>query len=148
MEKSSTPVFSSDLNIRSLGVLKLMLANSSSLQLADQDGHAVELSPVMVEAIQQIVRIMLLGKSAAILPYEQYLSCQESAELLGISRPYLYRLLDKGVIAYFRVGSHRRLKFEDVIDYKLSRVGGKHQTLLELAKLSEKLGLLLTDEPQ
>jgi excisionase family DNA binding protein len=119
-----------------------MLASGSLLQLTEQGCNAIELSPAIVAALHQLVRIMAIGKSVAILPYEQYLSCQEAAELLGMSRPYFYKMLDRGVIPYFKVGSHRRVRFEDVIDYKLNRSNERHQALLELAELSKKLGLL------
>ncbi len=148
MEQSqakSIPVFPPETNIRALLALKLMLSNSP-VQLVDRDGAVVEISSEIREALQQLVRIMAIGKSAVILPYEQYLSCQSAAELLGISRPYLYRLLDQGVIPCFNVGSHRRLRFEDVIDYKLNRSSERHQALLELAELSKKLGLFLPDD--
>jgi excisionase family DNA binding protein len=145
VQTSLTPVFSSDINSQSLKNLKLILSNSP-LRLIDRDGNAVELSPVMINALQQLVEIMLSGRSAAILPEKQYLSCQAAAELLGISRPYLYQLLDKGVISFFKVGSHRRLKFEDVIDYKINRSNDRHQALLELAELSKKIGLLSLDD--
>jgi excisionase family DNA binding protein len=148
MEQSpvpSLPVFPPETNPRSLIALKSMVSNSP-LQLVDRDGATIEISPALLAALQQLVRIMTIGKSAVILPYEQYLSCQAAAELLGISRPYLYRLLDEGVISCFKVGSHRRLRFEDVIDYKLNRSSERHQALLELAALSKKLGLLLPED--
>jgi excisionase family DNA binding protein len=141
----SIPVFPPETNPRSLIALKSMVSNSP-LQLVDRDGATIEISPALLAALQQLVRIMAIGKSAVILPYEQYLSCQAAAELLGISRPYLYRLLDEGVISCFKVGSHRRLRFEDVIDYKLNRSSERHQALLELAALSKKLGLLLPED--
>jgi excisionase family DNA binding protein len=147
VEKSSIPVFSPDTNTQSLAALRTILVNDA-LQLTDQSGAVVALSPAIVLALRHLVHIMAIGKSAVILPYEQYLSCQAAAELLGISRPYLYRLLDQGVISCFKVGSHRRLRFEDVIDYKLTRSSERHQALLELAELSKKLGLFLPDEPQ
>lgn len=146
LQPSSIPVFSPDTNTQSLNDLNTLLS-SSSLQIVNQDGTTVDISPMMVSAIQQLVRIMLLGRSAAILPYEQYLSCQAAAELLGLSRPYLYQLLDQGIIPFFKVGSHRRLRFEDVVDYKLNRSSDRHHALLEIAKLSQKLGLFLPDEP-
>ncbi len=144
LQTSSTPVFLSDINIQSLNALKSLLSNNP-LRLVDRDSNAVDVSPVMVNALQQLVGIMLSGRAAAILPEKQYLSCQAAAELLGISRPYLYRLLDEGVISFFKVGSHRRLKFEDVIDYKINRSNDRHQALLELAELSKKIGLLSLD---
>jgi excisionase family DNA binding protein len=152
MEQSqprSIPVFAPETNTQLLAALRTMLSSSpdgAALQLVDRDGRAVEISPVMIVALEQLVRIMALGRSAVILPYEQYLSCQSAAELLGVSRPYLYQLLDRGVIPCFKVGSHRRLRFEDVIDYKLNRSSERHQALLELAELSKKLGLFLPEE--
>jgi excisionase family DNA binding protein len=152
MEQSqprSIPVFVPETNARLLTALKTMLLDNldgSSLRLVDRDGRAVEISPAMIAALEQLVRIMALGRSAVILPHEQYLSCQSAAELLGVSRPYLYQLLDRGVIPCFKVGSHRRLRFEDVIDYKLNRSSERHQALLELAELSKKLGLFLPEE--
>jgi excisionase family DNA binding protein len=42
----------------------------------------------------------------------------EAAGVLNISRPYLIKLLDEGVIPHRKVGKHRRIRMEDVMAYK------------------------------
>lgn len=51
-------------------------------------------------------------------------TAQESAELLNISHPYLIKLLDQKVLSFERPDgpvSHRRIRFEEVMEYKHKR---------------------------
>ena len=70
-------------------------------------------------------------------PYDRYLSSQEAAELLNVSRPYLYTLLEQNQIPYIMVGTHRRIRFEDLMDYKRRRDSQRHQALNDLATFSQ-----------
>lgn len=58
------------------------------------------------------------GKPIAIVPIATELTRQAAAELLGCSRPHLAKLLESGDISFTKVGKHRRVKFEDVMEYK------------------------------
>lgn len=44
-------------------------------------------------------------------------SPQTAGELLGVSRPHVYRLLDEGTIPFRRVGNRRRIRLADLKDY-------------------------------
>jgi excisionase family DNA binding protein len=71
------------------------------------------------------------------------LTTQEAAELLNISRPYLVKLLDVGTIPFERpegLGSHRRIRFEDLMEYKHKRSAERKQQLKRLTQLSQETG--------
>lgn len=80
---------------------------------------------------------------------EEEVSTSKAAEILGMSRPTLIGLLEKGTIPFRRVGTHRRVPLLDLLLYKLRmRAGGqapsraeKLRALEEMADYSDRLGL-------
>jgi excisionase family DNA binding protein len=58
------------------------------------------------------------GRPVTLACHEPTLSTQEAADLLGISRPTLVRLLDAGVIPYDRPGRHRRVQLADLLAHQ------------------------------
>ena len=81
------------------------------------------------------------GRGVQIFPREVELSTQHAADMLNVSRPYLIGLLEGGKIPFRKVGRHRRVRFEDLMDYKRRDDLGRRAAADELAELSEDLDL-------
>jgi excisionase family DNA binding protein len=83
-----------------------------------------------------------LGRSSAPCagPLGQQFTTQEAADLLGISRPTLIKLLEEGRISYETPGRHRRLRLNDVLTYQAQRRQERRSTLDELAADAQALG--------
>ena len=108
-------------------------------KLVSPDGIEVEIPASAFAALQAVVRDMAQGHTIILIPHDKELTTREAADILNVSRPFLVRLLDRGEIPYHRVGTHRRLRVEDVLAYRELRAARRREKLRELTELSEQL---------
>jgi excisionase family DNA binding protein len=91
--------------------------------------------------LKDIVRNLESGRSLVLMPEERQLTTQRAAELLGMSRAYLIRLLDAGEMPYHLVGKHRRIALRDVLTYAKGRAEGRKAALDKMARDASEAGL-------
>jgi excisionase family DNA binding protein len=84
---------------------------------------------------------MLQGRSVNIIPVNKEVTTQEAADFLNISRPYLVKLLEQGEIPFIKVGTHRRIRFSDVLKYKQRRDETRRRGLAEITHIAEDVGV-------
>lgn len=69
--------------------------------------------------LKQVVQALSHGQSISILTRDQEISTQQAAEILGLSRPTVVRLIDEGELAAHVPGAVRRkLQLADVLAYR------------------------------
>jgi excisionase family DNA binding protein len=115
--------------------LKLHGATGARLQLEPR-GERFEMPATAVKLLETIIEELALGHPVTLVPMRDELSTQETAALLGVSRPHLVALLERGVIPFHKVGSHRRVKLSDALEYQ-----SKLEALAELTREAQELGL-------
>jgi excisionase family DNA binding protein len=108
-------------------------------RLVSPDGVEVEIPASAFAALQAIVRDMAQGLTITLIPHDRELTTKEAADILNVSRPFLVKVLDRGDLPYHRVGTHRRLRVEDVLAYRELRAKRRREKLRELTELSEQL---------
>lgn len=100
--------------------------------LQGPDEAPLSLPPSLYSALRDAVRILLRGDAVAISPIHRQLSTTEAGDLLGVSRQYLTRLIDRGEIPCDRTGRHRRLRLSDVLEFQRKRSAERRRVLDEL----------------
>ena len=97
------------------------------------NGKAFDIPEPLRVLLQQAVSIMAVGDNVSIVPLQKELTTQEAADLLGVSRPYLVKLLEEGEIHFRKVGAHRRVQLSHVLEYKERQDREMEQGLDEMA---------------
>ena len=83
--------------------------------LSGPNGEHLVLPPEVFEVLRDVVEAMASGQAVTIAPVHQRLTTQEAADLLGVSRPTLVKLLETGEIPFEQPGRHRRVRLADVL---------------------------------
>ena len=91
--------------------------------------------------LAQVMETLAQGQGVAVIPSESQLTTQQAAEMLNVSRPYLIGLLESGKIEYSKVGRHRRVRFEALMEYKRHADQRSRAAADEMADLGQELGL-------
>jgi len=109
--------------------------------LVGLDGDQVPLPREIYQVLRQAVEVMRTGKAALVAPQNLLLTTQEAADLLGVGRPTLVKLLEDGAIAFDQPTRHRRVWLQDVLDYRARRHAAERAALDQLTEETSTLGL-------
>ncbi len=126
--------------------LAAVLETRVETQQIELSTPAGETKPIVVpvSALRLFVEILTqigAGNAVRIIPIHAELTTQEAADLLNVSRPYLIEALERNEIPYRKVGTHRRIKYEDVVAYKERIDAERKKSLDELAAQAQELKL-------
>ncbi len=101
----------------------------------------VTIPAVAFRLLVNILTQMAQGNAVTLIPVHAEITTQEAADLLDVSRPFLVKLLEKGEIPYRKVGTHRRLFYRDLAEYKRRIDEQRRETLRELTAQAQELGM-------
>jgi excisionase family DNA binding protein len=96
-------------------------------------------SPVR-DVLIRILTHMEEGQAITIIPAGHELSSQDAADLLGVSRQYMVRLLEGGKLPFHRAGTHRRIYLRDLMAYKKERDRQRREALDQMAREEVEAG--------
>ncbi|MDD2983791.1 MAG: helix-turn-helix domain-containing protein [Crocinitomicaceae bacterium] len=94
-----------------------------------------------LKLLAKILKATSEGQPISVVPIATEMTTQAAAEVLGCSRPHFVKLLENGKIPFTLVGRHRRVKFEDVINFKRDTKLEQEKFLMNMMKSDEELGL-------
>lgn len=77
-------------------------------------------SPVL-DLLRGLVATLDRGEEAVLAGKENELTPNVAAAFVGMSRPHLLAFMDAGALEFTRVGTHRRIKMCDLLDFKERR---------------------------
>ena len=101
----------------------------------------VDLPVAAVRLLLDILDQMARGNAVTLMPVHAELTTQQAAALLNVSRTHLVQLLDEEKIPHRKVGTHRRVRAEDVLTFRRETERARRKALDELTDLDEELGL-------
>jgi excisionase family DNA binding protein len=115
-----------------------------TLRVCDPDHpDTIELPAGAVKLLMAILEDMASGRAVTIVPQNAELTTKQAADFLNVSRPFLIQVLEEkeSKLPFRMVGTHRRIRFEDVLRYKEDIDRKRRAVLDELAQEAQNLKL-------
>ncbi len=109
-------------------------------QLVGPKGESIPLPESVFYVLERVAEVMARGDSITVVPVGREVTTQQAADLLNVSRQYLVRLLEEGRIPFRKTGKHRRLRIEDVLEFKDKRDKDRRAGLRELSRMTQEFG--------
>jgi excisionase family DNA binding protein len=94
-----------------------------------------------VALIHEILVAMADRKPVSLIPSDAELTTQQAADFLNVSRPYLIAQLEADKLNYRKVGSHRRIRFADLLEYDNKCREVRESAIADLNAEAKRLGL-------
>jgi len=100
------------------------------------DGQHLELPESLHRLLLQVLESMMAGNAVTVVTHRQPMTIQQTADLLGISRATVDKLIQRGDLAA-HTGSkgHRVITLDDLLEYRIRRRDAKHRLLVAKERL-------------
>ena len=112
-----------------------------TLTTTDGSQPTVELPPAALKLIGQLLGAMSEGRPITLMPAKQEFTTVEAANFLNVSRPFVIKGIEEGRLPHRKVGTHRRVAFEDLVDYAREMRKRQEHALERMAENARELGL-------
>lgn len=119
---------------------RILQTEGSKVKLLAANGEQIDIPESLHQVLHHVVQAFVKGRIISIIPENCEMTTQQAADFLNVSRPYLIKLLEQGEIPHIKVGTHRRVPFQDVMKYKEQRDMKRRQALQELTQFLQDEG--------
>lgn len=119
----------------------------SRAKLVGPDGKTQNLPVSLDEFLVKLIADLCEGQSVALVQNDAQLTTVEGARVLGVSRQFLIKLLERGDIPHHMVGTHRRIYVRDLLSYKAKRDSNRRKILDDLTRAEAEEGLYDLEPP-
>lgn len=120
--------------------LSSLTTRNLNVHLPETDEDIV-LPASAVRLLVDLLSAMADGDAVTLIPIHAELTTQQAADFLSVSRPFLVKLLEGNKLPFRKVGTHRRILFKDLMDYKHQIDEARIKTLDELAAQAQELDM-------
>jgi excisionase family DNA binding protein len=145
-EEAQVPLAISETDQRQVLELYQKIQKSRA-KLVGPDGKTQSLPVSLYEFLVKLIADLCEGQSVAIVQNDAQLTTVEGARMLGVSRQFLIKLLERGEIPHHMVGTHRRIYVRDLLAYKAKRDSSRRKILDDLTRAEAEEGLYDLERP-
>lgn len=104
-----------------------------------ETGETTRLPEAAIALIHRLLEDLASGRAVSLIPLDAELSTFQAADILNVSRPYVIKLLDAGTIPHHMIGTHRRIRLDDLLAYKQQRDATSDRAMNDLAAQAQDL---------
>lgn len=118
-------------------------SRAASITIEGDNGEppSVQLPPQTLRVIASVLGLMAEGRPVVLMPARQELSTVEAAHVLNVSRPFVIKEIEAGRLKCRLVGTHRRILYDDLQQYRAEMQKKQQAALQSLADDSNEQGL-------
>ena len=136
MSQVTTPVLPSQHDAEMARALNTKLNSKVAPDVSVRD-----LPDSVLLLVREILAQVAMGNAVSLSALPRELTTQQAASVLGVSRPFVIKLLEQGELAYRKVGSHRRIALEEVLAHQERSKVNRFAALDALIADAQELGM-------
>lgn len=110
------------------------------------DGSKVTLPDPLVQVLLTAAQAMTRKNGITLVVRSSWLTTQEAADLMGYSRQVVVDLIKKNKLKASKLGTHRRIKLADLLDYMELEDKQRDEAMAKLVQHTEEFGGYDQDE--